>query len=413
MSGQENRMEAENRVRNLMWTVSGDYPLDTALDVDSFEKSKYISLYDAVKQGAFAKYFDKDALALYVVKKCFLGADQRNLTVLAQVCVDMAVHKKAEAERAGVAQLRKKAFEDTLDTESRMLTESAVGMVKLAMIRKALEGQYQGSRRIMEALGQAEALEDASETMEIIRAVDRLYNGLLDSGFEKRQGSLEDVLSVTTEELAEYGWRDFLKDTAVEESFEQYMRRVSQAMLRTGTESEEEKPSVDAAAHVVTVSEEDLQKIYSYVELNFGRSYLSRLEGERLNYRLCRGAHADCSLYMTEGILKNPVKNNYNYQYALRQAEQNKRYYYQNYTLTKRNVSILTDVLKRALVRRSEMEYTRDDHGQVIPSLLWKVGRTGDRRLFTRLINRDSSDFAVDVLMDASGSQRACQQTAV
>ncbi len=409
MSGQENRMEAENRVRNLMWTVSGDYTLDTALDVDSFEKSKYISLYDAVKQGAFAKYFDKDALALYVVKKCFLGADQRNLTVLAQVCVDMAVHKKAEAERAGVAQLRKKAFEDTLDTESRMLTESAVGMVKLAMIRKALEGRYQGSRRITEALGQAEALEDASETMEIIRAVDRLYNGLLDSGFEKRQGSLEDVLSVTTEELAEYGWRDFLKDTAVEESFEQYMRRVSQAMLRTGTESEEEKPSVDAAAHVVTVSEEDLQKIYSYVELNFGRSYLSRLEGERLNYRLCRGAHADCSLYMTEGILKNPVKNNYNYQYALRQAEQNKRYYYQNYTLTKRNVSILTDVLKRALVRRSEMEYTRDDHGQVIPSLLWKVGRTGDRRLFTRLINRDSSDFAVDVLMDASDSQRVRQ----
>ena len=51
MSGQENRMEAENRVRNLMWTVSGDYTLDTALDVDSFEKSKYISLYDAVKQG--------------------------------------------------------------------------------------------------------------------------------------------------------------------------------------------------------------------------------------------------------------------------------------------------------------------------------------------------------------------------
>ena len=28
-----------------------------------------------MKQGAFAKYFDKNALALYVVKKQFLGAE--------------------------------------------------------------------------------------------------------------------------------------------------------------------------------------------------------------------------------------------------------------------------------------------------------------------------------------------------
>ncbi len=410
MMGQEGRMEAENRVRNLMWTVSGDYTLDTAPDVDSFERSKYISLYDAVKQGAFAKYFDKDALALYVVKKCFLGADQRNVMVLAQVCVDLAVHKKAEAERAGVADLRRRAFEDTLDAESRMLTESVVGMVKLAMMRKALDGQYRGSRRIMEAFSLAESLEETADTMEIIQVTDRLYNTLLDNSFEKKRGSLEDVLSVTTEELAQYGWKDFLRDTAAEESFEQYMRRMSQAMLRTGTEEqEEEKEAQETAAHVVTVSEEDLQKIYSYVELNFGRSYLSRLEGKRLDYRLCRGAHQDCSLYLTEGILRNPVKNNYQYQYALRQAEQNKRYYYQNYSLAKRNVSILTDILKRALIRRSETEYVRDDHGRVVPNLLWKVGRTSDRRLFARTINRDASDFVVDVLMDASGSQMARQ----
>lgn len=49
------KLEAENRMRNLMWTVSGDYKLDTKLDVESFSRSKYISMYDAVKQGALAK----------------------------------------------------------------------------------------------------------------------------------------------------------------------------------------------------------------------------------------------------------------------------------------------------------------------------------------------------------------------
>ena len=32
--------EIENRIRNLMWTISGDYDLDTKPDVTSFYKSK-------------------------------------------------------------------------------------------------------------------------------------------------------------------------------------------------------------------------------------------------------------------------------------------------------------------------------------------------------------------------------------
>ena len=215
---------------------------------------------------------------------------------------------------------------------------------------------------------------------------------------------------MTLEELAEYGWRDFLKDTASEESFDDYMRRLSQSMTRTAEEEQEEKEDKrDRPAHVVKVTEEDLKKVYSYVELNFGKSYLNPLESRRLNYRLCRGPHADCSLYFTEGILKNPVRNNYQYQYALRQTEQNRRVYSQNHNLARKNISILSDILRQALVRRSETEYTRDDHGQIVPNLLWKVGRTNDRRLFSRILGRHSSDFVVDVLIDASGSQRVRQ----
>ena len=413
----EYQMEIENRVRNLMWTVSGDYSLDVELDVDldvdSFQKSRYISLYDAIKQGAFARYFDKDALALYVVKKSFLGADQMNLMNLAQICVDAAVHKRVEAERSGVADIRKIAFSDLIEFDYRRLSESLTGMLKLAFFKRALDPGYRTTKKLSEALSAVEELEGAAETMELIRTVDRLYNSLLDQTFGERQGSLEEVLSVTLEELAEYGWKDFLKENAETESFDDYMRRLTQSMLRTesgeeaGQEEKEEKES--GAPHVVQVTEEDLKKVYSYVELNFGKSYLSPLESRRMDYRLCRGAHGDCSLYFTEGILKNSVKNNYQYQYALRQAEQNRRVYAQNHNLARKNITILTDVLRQALVRRSETEYVRDDHGHVVPKLLWKVGRTNDRRLFTRTLNRNAADFVVDVLIDASGSQRVRQ----
>lgn len=406
----EYQAEVQNRVRNLMWTVSGDYSLDIRLDVESFEKSRYISLYDAVKQGAFARYFDKDALALYVVKKTFLGADERNLMLFAQTCVDAAVYRRAVQERPGVADIRRRAFSDTIEFDYRRLTESLAGMLKFTMMKKILDPAYRTTRKLEEAAASVQALEEASDTMDIIRTVDGLYNRLLDQTFEQKSGTLEEVLSVTLEELAEYGWRDFLKDTASEESFDDYMRRLSQSMTRTAEEEQEEKEDErDRPAHVVKVTEEDLKKVYSYVELNFGKSYLNPLESRRLNYRLCRGPHADCSLYFTEGILKNPVRNNYQYQYALRQTEQNRRVYSQNHNLARKNISILTDILRQALVRRSETEYTRDDHGQIVPNLLWKVGRTNDRRLFSRILGRHSSDFVVDVLIDASGSQRVRQ----
>ena len=60
-----NQFEIENRLRNLCWTVSGDYSLNLKLDTISYSKSIYVSLYDAIKQGAFSKYFDRDAFGLY------------------------------------------------------------------------------------------------------------------------------------------------------------------------------------------------------------------------------------------------------------------------------------------------------------------------------------------------------------
>ena len=56
-----------------------DYDLDVNLDLDSFRESQYITLYDAVKQGAFARYFSKDEFGMYLVKKLYMGADEPSL----------------------------------------------------------------------------------------------------------------------------------------------------------------------------------------------------------------------------------------------------------------------------------------------------------------------------------------------
>ena len=60
----DQRLELENRIKNLLWTVSGDYTLEMKPDISLFLRSKSIALYDGIKQGAFARYYDKNLMGL-------------------------------------------------------------------------------------------------------------------------------------------------------------------------------------------------------------------------------------------------------------------------------------------------------------------------------------------------------------
>lgn len=405
----ENQYEIENRIRNLYWTVSGNYGENIKLDTVSFSRSPWVSLYDAVKQGAFSRYFDRNAFGLYLVKKLYYGADEQALTNVAQLAVDSAVYKKISAERKGVAEIRKKAFSDLLDYDFTRLASYYLGQIKICMMQQAVRGQTGHEQaRMQQALDMLAGLRDTEDTMEIIRVTDAMYNWLVDPYFEKNHGDLEKVLAVTMEDLQEFNWKDYLEEEAAEEDLTQVLNQVNQAVAQTGeVPSEEEKK--ETRMKRVLVDAEAAEKMYSYIELNYGRSYLSAGEQKRLNRSLCRGAHADCSLYFTDGILSNMVKRNYQSEYARRSKSENLRVYGHYTRVAKRNIEVLADTLRRALVARSERETVKSEYGSIVPSRLWKLGRSHDKKLFERVLKKDSSEFVVHVLVDASGSQRSRQ----
>ena len=401
-------LEAENRMKNLMWTVSGDYKLDTKLDMESYSRSKYISMYDAVKQGGFARFFHREDLAVYMVKKVYYGAEERPLTELAQLCVDTAVFKKISKERPGVPELRNKAFSDLLDLSFHKMAGSITGRIKIALLRGYLTGDWQCENNIKTAVEKIVSLEDTEDTMDIVRATDELYNSLIDKSFERKHGGLDHVLAVTMEELREFDWGDFLEEEITEDLLEQYLEKInSQVVTLEEEQDKEEEHRQKAKRKVVVITEEAAAKMYSYMELNYGKSYLTRQEQERINQKLCRGAHADCSLYFTDGILQNPVLANAQYVNAKRHVEKNKRLFMNSGNMLARNIEHLSDELKRSLNRRNEPEDSMAWSGEILPRMLWKVGRKEDPgKLFKKTILRNHSEFVVDILMDASGSQR-------
>ena len=406
----EYRLELENRIRNLLWTVSGDYQLDMKPDVSLFLRSKAIALYDGIKQGALARYYDKDMLGLYLVKKIFLQAGENELTFVAQLCIEEAIGDKICEERPGIRDMQRQCMEDILEQEFDILPDlrDIPGRLKVAVLRRRLNnGEWHVEKKLQPFMELIERAGNSTDTLELIRVIDELYNRLMDPDFESMHGTLEQVLAVTMEDLTEYSWEDFLSEEMYEEVLESYAEQLTNSVsgLENSAVTEEMEEKRQKKRSVKVVTPEMLEKAYTYVELNYGKSYLSEAEEKKINYQMCRGIHSDCSLYFTEGILKNPVKSNYQYEYAKRLRNKNIWLYHDKHRIVKHNITVLTETLRNSLVLRSETQTVLSDRGIIVPSRLWRIGRTNDAKLFQQELKGEISDFVVDVLIDASGSQ--------
>ena len=399
--------EIENRMKNLLWTVSGDYTLEAKLNVEAFMHSKYSALYDAIKQGAMAKYFSMDEYSMYLIKKLYYGADETGLMRVSSLCIDMACAEKISLERQGVKSIRKRAYEEILDKDfANMQADGKLGKLRFSMLRRELDSSYRVEAKVEEHLEKLQALKNTNDTMDVIRVVDQLYNTCVDPTFEREHGDLEKVLSVTMDELQEFNWQDFLSEDVYENMLERMQNQVAENMTELSEDNKEKKRT---GAGRIILNEKALEKMHSYIEWNYGKSYLTELEQKQLNHQLCYGAHKGCTIYMTEGILKNPVAVNNTYVLVNRSKQMNFDTYRQHANVTKRNIEILEATLTRALRARSEKEYVPAQYGLLRPERLWKVGRTKEYQVFDKETKKQNEDFVVELLIDASGSQQKRQ----
>ena len=208
------------------------------------------------------------------------------------------------------------------------------------------------------------------------------------------------------EDLQEFNWQDFLTEDMYENMLEQMQNQVAENMTELSEDNKEKKRS---GAGRIVLNEEALEKMHSYIEWNYGKSYLTELEQKQINHQLCYGTHKGCTIYMTEGILKNPVAVNNTYVLVQRSKEINLSTYRQHANVTKRNIEILEATLNRALRARSEKEYVPAQYGVLRPERLWKIGRTKEYQVFDKETKKQNEDFVVELLIDASGSQQKRQ----
>ncbi|MDO4647601.1 MAG: nitric oxide reductase activation protein [Eubacteriales bacterium] len=411
----DRQLEIENRCKNLLWTVSGDYSLNMKPDVSLFLRSREIALYDGIRRGAFAKYFSQEELSLYLLKKIYLVGEEPLLKTLATLCMEEAISGKVAIERPGVTSIRKKAFEDILDQEYEQMPSGGniPDRLRVAYLSKGIAGcRREGDRKLKELLDLIEKAGTCSSTEELIEILDRLYLAVKSPREVWKREEFSKVLEVTIEQLAEERMDHFLEDEMYEELLESMIQQMNGNLVNLEnteiTKQMEEKRK--AKGKIIVLPEEEAAKAYSYVEVNFGKSYLSEAESRRMESMYCKGIHGDRHLYFTEGVLANPVRRNYQYEYARRLKNKNLTLYRQKFRTARRNIEELSGMLSKALLLRGESQILLSDRGMVVPNRLWRIGRSSDARVFQREIPGDTSELVVDILVDASGSQMHRQE---
>lgn len=416
----------QNRLKNLLWTISGDYSLGAEVDASLFRRSKYIALYDAICKGSFARYFRPQTLEQYFEKAFLFGAEPSVLLPLSRMCIESAVWKKAAAERGGVIDIRRLAFEDTLRKDESRLTHTDWGALEACYLRFCLyRTPAPSSKQVW--VDKICALEDADDTVEIIRCLDEVYNGAYPKGFAdefKGFGLFED----------DPGRGDKQSDSDEEDDKPEKEEDRIVNLLADHLQEEDDGKNKAEKPNAVVLEDESMALAKDYIELNYGKSYLTPKEQRRLTHQLCTGAHKECKLHFTDGLLhpgdtdetdradttvqaqfqdrpesRETASDTYQVEYARRILFENLDVLKANQLVTRQNILSLADILKRALLTREEKEIFPGEYGKIRVDRLWNLGRTNNRKLFDREFTQEFTDFTVEILIDSSGSQQIRQ----
>ncbi len=394
----ENMME--NRLQNLLWTVSGDYNCDVKINPADLQKSPEIAFYNMILQGAFQKYFDAEVFETYMQKKIQYGAEPSVLFLISKLCIDSAVCQKVCAERKGIENIRRKAFRETLKKDAFRFSHTDWDYLEYCYLEFQL---YQKIRnpKLQPLLLKIAALSHTNSIKDVCKCIDEVYHTAYEKGFaEYFKGISRDTngLQSGTEDSEETKEQDNL--ISEEDTVNIFSGHV---------DAQDNGKQDKSTARLLSLDKQSSEHLEKYIELNYGKSILPPNEKSRLQKQMCTGIHEDCRLHITKGVLHNQTENNAKTDYVKRIKEENLHIYKKNFLLTRQNILSLSNLLKRALLTRTERELCTSEYGTICPEKLWNLGRTDNSMLFKRELLQDNSDFAVEVLIDASGSQQRRQ----
>ncbi len=400
------------REESLFLTVSEDhrkrdYPEYVKLMSDPFSNAGgMIAAYEGVIIGGADLLFDLKELNVWLRRHRYAAFKMDILLSISHMCLECAVRYRLRGERPGIPAMAELAAAELLDRDPLRFRASSRDWLKIYWLSLQFpETVNDESREILARL--SDFKEGALELFEKL---------VLDSQYCKDAKSLvEQAVLLYKLIITRYFAPDHNKDPFPEiETFDD--GEFAGEHLEPEREEPESEQELERELKFVTfsslpdnaftISEQELANIPAYLEKNFGPSFKTAREMDEIERSVCSGIHEDRRLLFTDGLPESAYEGTSDRARTInRSRESNRQMLAEHEDSARVCIRSIQQAFQNVLNLRSEPEKYHADYGTLINSSLWKVGRVEHPQLFYKLIEQEQPSVAVELLIDASGSQ--------
>lgn len=175
----------------------------------------------------------------------------------------------------------------------------------------------------------------------------------------------------------------------------------------TGSEGESEKSALRTRLSAA--------ELRQFMTGKFGRSLFPDQQLMELERRLCTGSHRNCHLHFTKGEPAPwKLQNGFEALQKEREAaqiERNRRRYQDNFARSNAAIQKLSGSIQNSVLLHLQPSPVRSDSGRLLGGRVWRATRLDDNRVFEKQEQDNMGDLCVDLLLDASTSQKDRQET--
>ncbi len=160
------------------------------------------------------------------------------------------------------------------------------------------------------------------------------------------------------------------------------------------------------------MSEAELRE---FMETKFGKSAFASRQTSDMEKRLCTGSHAMCHLLFTRGERPDVSKIQNGFEALSRQREavqieRNRASYAARRAQNRLSISKLTAKIQNSVLLHLQPAPVKANSGRINGLLAWRAAMLNDEKVFIKNEQDDMGELSVDILLDASTSQKGRQE---
>ena len=163
------------------------------------------------------------------------------------------------------------------------------------------------------------------------------------------------------------------------------------------------------------VTKMSAQELRAFMESKYGKPVFSSNKISEIERSLCSGNHADCHLHFTKGEpVKGKIQNGFEALQKTREAVQiqkNRDFYNNNLAQNRTSIAKLSARIQNSVLLHLQPAPVKANAGKLNGSTVWRALYLNDDKVFVRNEQDNMGDLSVDILLDASTSQKSRQET--